>query len=492
MAEEYGLFIGGKWAPGSGRKRIQVADPCRFEEVVGTAAVADESDVDAAVAAAQQAFSAWRALPARQRGEAMQAAAEEVRGHAADLADLVRRESGLVGRDAAGEVNGAASLFEYFAQEARRLRGGVAEADDPDRLVMIVKEPVGVVAAIAPWNNPLYLLARMLAPALAVGCTVVAKPSSATPLSTLRLAEITGRAGLPPGVFNVVTGYGHDAGEALVSHPGVAKVSLTGGLAAGKRVMALAAEHVKSVTLELGGQCPAIVCADADIQAAAEAIAFQAFRQGGQVCNRVNRVYAQNQVCDQLAAALAERVSRLVVGDSTDERADFAALAGESLVARAETHVRDATGKGARVQVGGRRLTGERFDRGHYFAPTLLSECTQDMLVMQEETFGPVLAVASFEGFEEAIARANDSIYGLSAFLFTADMSRAFQGTRALAAGTVWVNDIHLTYTQCPYGGYKQSGLGRTQGPEALEAYLETKTIYWDMSGSRRHHRAGH
>lgn len=492
MPEEWGLFVAGKWASGSGRGRIQVTDPCNFEEVVGTVPVADDSDVDAAVTAAQEAFPAWRALPARERGDAMRAAADEIRRHAADLADLVRRESGLVARDAAGEVKGTASLFDYFAEEALRMRGGVAEADDPDRLVLIVKEPVGVVAAIAPWNNPLYLLARMLAPALAVGCTVVAKPSRATPLSTLRLAEITCRAGLPPGVFNVVTGYGDNTGEALVSHPGVAKVSLTGGLEAGKRVMALAAERVKSVTLELGGQCPAIVCADADIEAAAEAIAFQAFRQGGQVCNRVNRVYAQNEVCDQLVASLAERVSQLVVGDSSDERADFAALADESLVSRAETHVRDATEKGARLHVGGQRLTGGRFDRGHYFAPTLLSQCTHDMLVMQEETFGPVLAVASFDGFEEAIARANDSIYGLSAFLFTSDMSKAFHGTRALAAGTVWVNDIHLTYTQCPYGGYKQSGVGRTQGPEALEAYLETKTIYWDMGGSRRDHKAGH
>jgi len=492
MAEEYGLFVGGKWVPGSGRERIQVTNPCNCEEVVGTAPVADDSDVDAAVSAAQQAFPAWRDLPAKLRGEAMRAAADGIRRHAAELADLVRRESGLVARDAAGEVKGTASLFDYFAQEALRLRGGVAQADDPDRLVLVVKEPVGVVAAIAPWNNPIYLLARMLAPALAVGCTVVAKPSRATPLSTLRLAEITCRAGLPPGVFNVVTGHGDNTGEALVSHPGVAKVSLTGGLAAGKRVMALAAEQVKSVTLELGGQCPAIVCADAEVEAAAEAIAFQAFRQGGQVCNRVNRVYAQNEVCDRLLASLAERVSQLVVGDSSDERADFAALASESLVSRAEMHVRDATERGARLHVGGQRLTGGPFDRGYYFAPTLLSGCTHDMLLMQEETFGPVLAVASFDAFEQAIALANDGIYGLSAFLFTSDMSKAFQGARSLAAGTVWVNDIHLTYTQCPYGGYKQSGLGRTQGPEALEAYLETKTIYWDMGRSRREHKAGH
>ncbi len=492
MPDKYDLFINGRWVAASTTDTIQVTNPCDTVDTVGYAPVATAQDVDRAVTAAHTAFAPWRAMPARQRAELLHEVANALRAHKDEVGELVRRETGRVAREAPGEVTGTAGLFDYFAEEALRLRGGIAQSDDRDRMVLILKEPVGVVAAIAPWNNPLYLLGRMLAPALAVGCTVVAKPPSEAPLSTLRMAEIACNAGLPPGVFNVVTGPGTTTGETLITHPLVTKVSLTGGLEAGKRAMELAAQGVKSVTLELGGQCPAIVCRDADITAAARAISFQAFRQGGQVCNRVNRVYAHQGIYDRLCSQLKELVSRIVVGDSLDPRADYAALMNETLVQRCEQHVQDALAKGAVVEVGGQRLASGRFAKGYYFAPTLLSGCTQQMRVMQEETFGPVLALASFEDFEQAIQWANDTIYGLSAFLFTSDMTKAFQGVQALQAGTVWVNDIHLTYPQCPYGGYKQSGIGRVQGPEALEAYLETKTVYWDVGTGPREHKTGH
>ncbi len=490
--QNYGLFIGGEWVRAGSHERIAVVNPCDLEEVIGFASVADEQEVGRAVASARQAFPEWRETPARQRGEIMHAVASALRQHSKELGDVVRRETGRIAREAPNEVTGTAGLFDYFAEEALRLRGGVAQADERGKMVLILKEPVGMVAAIAPWNNPLYLLGRMLAPAVAVGCAVVAKPPSEAPLSTLMMAEIACAAGLPPGVFNAVTGRGQQTGEALITHPHVAKVALTGGLSAGKRAMELAASGVKSVTLELGGQCPAIVCEDANIHAAAEATTFQAFRQGGQVCNRVNRVYAHRDVYDVLRAELTRLASQIVVGDSLDERADFSALISESIVSRCQEHVHDALDKGAKLETGGHRLTGGVFAKGHYFAPTLLSDCTHTMRVMREETFGPVLALASFDHFDEAVELANDSIYGLSAFLFTADMAKAFRGVRALEAGTLWVNDIHLTYPQCPYGGYKQSGLGRVQGPEALEAYLETKTVYWDTAGRGREHKAGH
>ncbi len=492
MTDAYGLFISGDWVVPCGEGSIKVVNPCDRQEVVGRVGIASEEQVDQTVCSAYESFLEWRETPASGRAKVMRTVAEALRQHAEELGELVRRETGRVAREAPGEATGTASLFDYFAEEALRLRGGVPQSNDRDRLVLILKEPVGVVAAITPWNNPLYLLGRILAPALAVGCTVVAKPSSAAPLSTLRMAEIAYRAGLPPGAFNVVTGPGRETGESLITHPKVAKVGLTGGLVAGRRAMELAAQDITSVTLELGGQCPAVVCEDADVDAAAEAIAFQAFRQGGQVCNRVNRVYAQQAVYHQLRGKLTDLISQLVVGDSLDEQADFAALMNEAGVSRSEEHVQDAVDKGAIIETGGCRLTEGKFAKGYFFAPTLVSGCRQNMRLIQEETFGPVLGLAQFDDFEQALELANDSIYGLSAFLFTTDMTRAFRGVRALEAGTVWVNDIHLTYPQCPYGGYKQSGLGRTQGSETLEDYLETKTVYWDTSGRRRKHKPGH
>ncbi len=488
MPEKYDLFIGGEWVPASTEQTITVVNPCDIEEAVGFAAVASPQDVDRAVQSARQAFLKWRETPAKERGEIMHAVADALREHSDDLGELVRREVGTLARQAPGEALGLAGLLDYSAEEALRLRGGVTQANDRDKVVLVLREPVGVVAAITPWNNPLNLLGRTMGPALAVGCTVVAKPPSEAPLSTLTVAELACQAGLPPGILNVVTGPGSQTGEALVAHPQVAKVSLTGGLDAGKRVMELAARGVKGVTLELGGQCPAIVCEDADVPSACAAIRFQAFRQGGQVCNRCNRVYAHRDVYDEVQAELTERISEIVVGDSQDERAYFAALMNETLVRRCEEHVADAVGKGALIETGGERLTEGKFAKGYYFAPTLLSACTQDMRVMQEETFGPVLALARFDDFDTVLELANDTIYGLAAFLFTSDMTKAFRGVRALEAGSVWVNDIHLTYAQCPYGGYKQSGLGRAQGSEALEAYLEIKTVYWDTSGGPREH----
>lgn len=283
MPDRYELFIGGERIAASSDETIPVVNPCDIDEIVGIAPVASEQDVHRAVTSAGQAFLEWREMPARERREMMHAVADALREHKDELGELVRRETGRIAKEAPGEVTGTAGLFDYFAEEALRLRGGIPQADDRDRMVLILKEPVGVVAAIAPWNNPLYLLGRALTPALAVGCTVVAKPPGEAPLSTLRMAEVACEAGLPPGVFNVVTGPGGRTGEALIIHPLIAKVSLTGGLEAGKRAMELAARGIKGVTLELGGQCPAIVCDDANVGAAAEAIKFQAFRQGGQV-----------------------------------------------------------------------------------------------------------------------------------------------------------------------------------------------------------------
>lgn len=488
----YGQFIDGEWSNAGTQETTTVTNPCDLSEVVGHVSVALPEDVDRAVRSAHTAFLRWRDVPAIERGEILHSVANSLREKADEIGEMFRRESGRIIREAPREVLGMAGLFDYFAEEALRLRGAIPQANERDRLVMVFEEPVGVVAAISPWNNPLYLLGRVIAPAIAVGCAVVAKPPSETPISTLLAAEAIYGAGLPAGVLNVITGPGGKTGEALVTHPLVRKVGFTGGLEGGRRVMALAARGVKGVTLELGGQCPAIVCSDGDVEAAAESIVFQAFRQGGHVCNRVNRVLAHKDVYEELRSRLALLIERLVVSDSSDTRADLAALANEAQVALCEDHVEDAVKKGARIEAGGYRLTEGKFAKGTYYSTTLLSGCTPDMRVMQEETFGPVLALSSFEDLEDAKRAANDSIYGLSAFIFTREMNSALKAVRDLEAGTVWVNDIHLTYTQCPYGGYKQSGIGRSQGPEALREYLETKTTYWNTADYQREHKIGH
>jgi acyl-CoA reductase-like NAD-dependent aldehyde dehydrogenase len=340
-----------------------------------------------------------------------------------------------------------------------------------------------VVAAIPPWNDPLHLLSRMLGPALAAGCTVVAKPSSETPLTTLRMAQLTLEAGLPPGVLNVITGPGGEVGEALVRHPLVRKAALTGSVEGGKQVMRAAAEGIKRVTLELGGQCPCIVWKDADLAKAVDAITFQAFRGCGQVCNRVNRVYAHEQVYDELVTRIAELAGRIVVGEGFQDGVDIGPAINARQLAWIEGHVQDALAKGARALTGGSRVGSI----GAFFAPTVLADCTHDMRVMTEETFGPVLAFMKVgDDLEQAIEFANDTVFGLSAYFFSRDMRNCYLAAQRLEAGSIWVNDIHGSFVQAPYGGMKQSGIGREQGALAVDEYLEWKTVYQEMSYESR------
>jgi acyl-CoA reductase-like NAD-dependent aldehyde dehydrogenase len=340
-----------------------------------------------------------------------------------------------------------------------------------------------VVAAIPPWNDPLHLLSRMLGPALAAGCTVVAKPSSETPLATLMMARIALAAGLPAGVLNVVTGPGSSVGEALVRHPLVRKAALTGSVEGGKQVMRAAADGIKRVTLELGGQCPCIVWKDADVDKAVDALTFQAFRGCGQVCNRVNRVYAHEAVYDELVRRIADLASRIVVGEGFQEGVDIGPVVNQRQLEWIESHVSDAVAKGARVLAGGKRVGTV----GHFFAPTVLADCTHAMKAMTEETFGPVLAFMKVgDDLDQALEYANDTIYGLSAYFFSRDMRNCYLAAQRMEAGSIWINDIHGSFVQAPYGGMKQSGIGREQGSLAVDDYLEWKTVYQEMSYESR------
>jgi succinate-semialdehyde dehydrogenase / glutarate-semialdehyde dehydrogenase len=486
MTNQYEMFIDGRLAGCSGTERLEVRNPSNGE-LVGTVPVATEADVGAACRSAQAAFPGWSGTSGAVRGQVMMNVSQAVRARAEEIAGLLSREQGKTLANAKGEVLGFCAVIQFYAEEARRIEGKLVESDDPDRLVLAMRQPMGVVAAIPPWNDPLFLLARMIGPALSAGCTVVSKPSSETPLSTVVTAGIAAEAGLPAGVWNVVTGPGGTVGEMLAAHPLIRKVSLTGGLDGGKRVMALAAKEIKRVTLELGGQCAGIVWNDFDLDRVADGVVFQAFRASGQVCNRVNRLYVHRDIADKLVNKIATLAGRVIVGDGMKEGVDIGPLINARQWAWVDGHVRDAVEKGAKLECGGGRPAGSEYEGGFFYSPTVLSNCNATMRVMNEETFGPVLGIQKVEDdLEAAFDLANNTPYGLSAYFYSNDRIRCYRAMRRLEAGSIWINDIHRSYLQAPYGGMRQSGIGREQGSIAVDEYLEWKTVYWDMSDKPR------
>jgi succinate-semialdehyde dehydrogenase / glutarate-semialdehyde dehydrogenase len=476
------MLIDGKPVKGSSGKFIDVYNPST-EELVGRVPVATPQEIDDAVKSSHAAFKVWRDTPAAERGALMQKFVNTVRSRVEDIGRMLTSEQGKPFPQAKGEVNGFCNVIEFYAQEARRIHGMVIQSDIRDKFVFVLRQPMGVIAAIPPWNDPLHLLSRMIGPALAAGCTAVAKPSSDTPLTAPMVAQIAAEVGFPPGVFNVITGGGSSVGEALVRHPLVRKAAITGSVAGGISVMKAAAEGIKRVTLELGGQCPCIVWEDADLEKAAEALTFQAFRSCGQVCNRVNRVYVHEKVYDRLVKAVAEYAKKIVAGDGFKEGVDIGPLVNRKQLEWVESQVKDAVAKGAKVMSGGGRI-GER---GFFFAPTVLADCDHSMEVMREETFGPVLAFMKVSGdLEQAFELANDTVFGLSAYFFSRDARNCYLAAQRMEAGSVWINDIHGSFVQAPYGGMKMSGIGREQGAIAIDDYLEWKTVYQEMSYDSR------
>jgi acyl-CoA reductase-like NAD-dependent aldehyde dehydrogenase len=484
--EVYPMIIGDQAVLGSSGEVFDVINPST-EEVIGTATVAGQQEIDLAVRTANAAFKKWRDTPAAERAAALLKLVQAVRDNADDIARTLTLEQGKPLWQSKGEIGGFCAVIEFYAQEARRIQGSVLQSDNRDRFVYVLRHPIGVVAAIPPWNDPLHLLSRMIGPALAAGCTVVAKPSSDTPLATIKVARVALAAGLPAGVFNVITGPGGTTGEALVRHPLVRKVALTGSIQSGRQVMRAAAEDIKRVTLELGGQCPCIVWNDADLVKASEALTFQAFRGAGQVCNRVNRVYVHQDVYDELVERVAKLAARVVVGDGFKDGVDIGPLVNARQLKWVHSQVENAVSKGAQLLCGGRQL-GER---GFFYAPTVLSACDQTMEVMHEETFGPVLAFMKIGGdLDQAFDYANDTPYGLSSYFFSRDMRNCYLAAQHLEAGSIWINDIHGSFIQAPYGGMKASGIGREQGSIAIDDYLEWKTVYQEMSYEPRGARA--
>lgn len=474
-------YVGGAWIDADAGSTCAVRDPATGEELARVPRLG-VAETRRAVAAAAAAQPAWRARTARERSAVLRRAAELLIEHETDVAMLITREQGKPLSESSAEVAYAASFFEWFAEEARRVYGETIPAHRRDARVIVVPEPIGVGAAITPWNFPAAMIARKVAPALAAGCSVVVKPAEATPLTALALAELMARAGVPAGVVNVVTGDRADAaiiGGELTSNPTVRCLSFTGSTAVGRRLMAQCADGVKRVCLELGGNAPLLVFDDADLDAAVEGAIASKFRNAGQTCVCANRVLVQDAIHDRFVAALAERVGALAVGPGTEPGVAIGPLIDEAALAKVERHVDDARRRGAQVRLGGRpHALGRTF-----YEPTLLTGVTLDMVMTREETFGPVAGITRFREESEAVAIANDTPFGLAAYLFSRDAARIWRVSEALESGMVGINTGLLSTAEAPFGGVKQSGLGREGSHHGIEEWIEWKYLCWGGLG---------
>jgi len=473
----HGLFINGQWTPSASGRTFPVTDPATGETIAHVAD-ADREDARRAIAAAHAAFPSWSRIPAVERSRILQKVAALMRERKEPLARQLTREMGKPIREARGEIEYAASFLDWFAGEGERVYGDVILPQVPGKRHLVLKQPVGVVAAITPWNFPAAMVTRKVGPALAAGCTVVLKPAEQTPLTALALAELFAEAGLPPGVFNIVTASDpKDVGEELLHNPVVRKITFTGSTEVGKYLMREAANQVKRISLELGGHAPVIVFDDADLDKAVQGTLVSKFRNMGQTCVCANRVYVQRGVLEAFAAKFAEAVARLRVGSGLDEDVQVGPLSDAAGLQKVKTHVDDALAQGARALTGGQVLTGDGFSGGCFYAPTVLVDVREGMRIMEEETFGPVAPIIAFDTEADAYQRANDSRFGLAAYVFSENLSRAIRAAEQLEYGIVGVNEGLPSAAQVPFGGMKESGIGREGGPYGIQEFLEVKLV---------------
>lgn len=474
---ENSLFIGGKWTAAASGRRFPVVNPATGQ-TIAWAADGDSDDARRAVDAAHAAFPTWSRLPALQRGRLLRKAAALMHERKDELARLITLEMGKPWREAKGEVAYAASFLEWFAGEGERVYGDIIPNAVPGKRHLVLKQPVGVVAAITPWNFPAAMVTRKLGPALAAGCTVVLKPAEQTPLTAMALMDIFSDAGVPDGVVNLVTTSDPaDVGDALLYDERVRKITFTGSTEVGKLLMRKAADQVKRVSLELGGHAPVIVFDDADIDQAVQGTLASKFRNSGQTCVCANRIYVHEPVYDEFAAKFTAAVQKLKVGGGFDETIDVGPLVDEAALEKVSVHVDDALSKGARLLTGGRRLDEGELAKGLFFAPTVLADVSENMRILREETFGPVAPLIPFRREAEAYELANDSPYGLAAYVFTENISRGLRAAERLEYGIVGLNDGTPSTAQVPFGGFKESGIGREGGPYGIQEFLEVKLV---------------
>ncbi len=483
MVETHRNYIDGRWVASATGETFLDMNPSRPDEAIGAFQRSGPADVDAAVTAAARAQREWRRTPAPLRAEIVARVTRLLVERKPELAEGITREMGKVLVDSGYDVQGAITSGEYMSGEGRRMTGDTVPSGLPNRLAMTIREPVGVVGIITPWNLPMLMPAWKLLPALVCGNTVVVKPAEDTPLTAVRLFELLEEAGVPPGVANLVTGYGHEAGQALVEHPDLDMISFTGSQPVGRRIAASAGERLKRVSLEMGGKNALIVLEDADIDEAVTGALWGGFSTAGQRCTASSRLVLDRRIADDVVEGLLEGIGSLVIGDPLDPATNLGPLINAKQLDRVHSYTQVGIDEGAELVAGGKVLQEEH--GGFFYAPTLFDHATSGMRIAQEEIFGPTITVIRVDGYEEAIRVANDTRYGLSSAIYTRDTARALGAVHDLEAGLVYLNaptigsEIHL-----PFGGVKETGNGhRESGPASIEQFTETKTVFLDYSG---------
>jgi aldehyde dehydrogenase (NAD+) len=480
----YKMFIGGSWFDAAGGEEIDSIDPY-LNATWARIPRANQPDVDRAVRAASDAFRGpWRRMSGADRRRLILRLATLLEERGEDIARLEVRDNGKVIREMSAQLKDLPEWYFYWAGAADKLGGHTIASSKTSYLVYTLEQPIGVAALLTAWNSPMLLLAYKLGPALAAGCTVVAKPSHSASVSTLAFAELVQEAGFPPGVFNVVTGYGTEVGAALISHPDVAKVAFTGSTETGVGILKAAADKVGRVTLELGGKAPNVVFPDANLDAAANGVIAGIFAAAGQSCVAGSRLIVHESIHDALVSEVVDRATRIRLGDPMELSTEMGPMASREQESKALRYIDIARSEGATVASGGRKPEG--YGDGLFVEPTVLVDVRNSMRVAQEEIFGPVLSVIRFRSDEEAVAIANDTRYGLAAGIWTEDLRRAHRVAAELDAGTVWINDFRVENFDVPFGGFKQSGIGRENGLDAMREYLETKAVWVELQGQVR------
>lgn len=466
------LFVNGQWVTNDSGAQFTVENPSTGKEVAKVPRGGTE-EARESIEAANEALQKWAKLTAYDREDYMLRLRDLMLENEKELATIMSAEMGKAYSEAIGEVKYSSSFLTWYAEEGKRVYGETIPGSSPNKRLFVVNEPVGVVAAITPWNFPLAMMARKLGPALAAGCTSVIKPSSESPLSALAFAKLVELAGIPNGVVNIVAGATKEISDEIFNNPIVKKVSFTGSTEIGKKLVEQSAAQLKKLSLELGGHAPFIIFEDANLELAAEGALASKFRNSGQTCVCANRIYVHENVIEEFSEIFREKVAKLKVGNSLDETVEIGPLVNESGFNKVQEHVADAVKKGAKVLHGGEQLDSE----GYFYEPTVLANVTDDMLIMEEETFGPVAPLTAFTDVDEVIRKANDTEYGLAAYLYTQNISQSVKVAEALEFGVIGLNDAMPGVAQAPFGGKKDSGYGNEGGKEGIREYLDVKYI---------------
>jgi succinate-semialdehyde dehydrogenase / glutarate-semialdehyde dehydrogenase len=466
------LYINGSWT-GDTLEKIEVYNPANGE-VVGTVPACGKAETDAAIEAAHEAFAGWSKRTAYDRAAYLMKLNDLMMEEKEEIAELMTLEMGKPFKESLGEVVYAASFIKWYAEEGKRVYGRTIPSSAENKRMQVLKQPVGVVAAITPWNFPAAMITRKMGPALAAGCTFIVKPPKETPLTAIKLVELVDRAGFPDGVVNLLTGPSSVIAKELMDNQKVRKVTFTGSTEIGKKLIEQSASTVKNISMELGGHAPAVVLDDADVEKAVAGVVASKFRNAGQTCICINRVYVQEKIYDEFVQSVAEAAKKLKVGNGMIESTDIGPIINKEGFEKISRHVDSAVADGAECVIGGK---GKAENGAYYYEPTVLKNVTQDMLIMNEETFGPVIPIHKISSLEEGILLANSSPFGLAAYVYTENMSKGTKLVEELNYGIIGWNDGVPSAAQAPFGGMKESGLGREGGLEGIEAYLETKYV---------------